>query len=44
MPVAAIVEDKIMCMHGGLSPSLEDLSQVNNHADASLAPERDRFD
>lgn len=28
MPVAAVVEDKILCMHGGISPDLEDLSQI----------------
>jgi len=28
MPVAAVVADKILCMHGGLSPDLEHLSQV----------------
>lgn len=28
MPVAAVVEDKILCMHGGLSPDLEHLSQI----------------
>ena len=28
MPVAAVVEDKILCMHGGLSPDLDNLSQV----------------
>mmetsp|Transcript_4384 Transcript_4384/g.3931 ORF Transcript_4384/g.3931 Transcript_4384/m.3931 type:complete len:313 (-) Transcript_4384:108-1046(-) len=28
MPVAAVVEDKILCMHGGLSPDLESLSQI----------------
>eukprot|EP01039_Chlorochromonas_danica_P000681 gene681-737_t len=28
MPVAAVVEDKILCMHGGLSPDLDHLSQV----------------
>lgn len=28
MPVAAVVEDKILCMHGGLSPDLESLSKI----------------
>jgi serine/threonine-protein phosphatase PP1 catalytic subunit len=28
MPVAAVVENKILCMHGGLSPELVTLSQI----------------
>jgi serine/threonine-protein phosphatase PP1 catalytic subunit len=28
MPVAGVVADKILCMHGGLSPDLEHLSQI----------------
>lgn len=28
MPVAAVIEDKIVCMHGGLSPDLDHLSQI----------------
>ena len=28
MPVAAIIDEKIICMHGGLSPSLKKLEQV----------------
>ena len=26
--IAALVEDRILCMHGGLSPDLKDLDQV----------------
>ncbi|VEU35301.1 unnamed protein product [Pseudo-nitzschia multistriata] len=29
MPAVAIISDKIMCVHGGLSPELEDLEQIN---------------
>ena len=29
LPVAAIVDEKILCMHGGLSPSLNQLSQIS---------------
>ncbi|XP_062507485.1 serine/threonine-protein phosphatase PP1-gamma catalytic subunit-like isoform X3 [Corticium candelabrum] len=28
LPIAAIVEDSIFCMHGGLSPDLKDLNQI----------------
>ena len=30
LPVAAVVSDRIFCCHGGLSPYLEDLDQINN--------------
>ncbi len=30
MPVSALVEDKIICMHGGLSPELIEISQINS--------------
>lgn len=29
MPVAAIIEDRILCMHGGLSPDLVSIEQIN---------------
>ncbi|KAG5552769.1 serine/threonine-protein phosphatase PP1-like isoform X2 [Rhododendron vialii] len=28
LPVAAVIDEKILCMHGGLSPELESLDQV----------------
>merc|ERR1711972_338895 len=29
-PVAALVDDRIMCMHGGLSPELQSFDQIRN--------------
>ena len=28
MPVSALVDEKIFCMHGGISPQLESLEQI----------------
>lgn len=28
LPVAAVIEDRILCMHGGLSPELKSLEQI----------------
>lgn len=30
MPVVALIDEKIICMHGGLSPSLNQLSDIQN--------------
>ncbi|KAL9271564.1 Serine/threonine-protein phosphatase PP1-like protein [Drosera capensis] len=30
LPVAALIDDKILCMHGGLSPDLQNLDQIRN--------------
>jgi serine/threonine-protein phosphatase PP1 catalytic subunit len=29
LPISAIIDDRILCMHGGLSPEIDDLSQIN---------------
>lgn len=39
LPVAAIVDDKIICMHGGLSPELHSLKQISNLPRPSEVPE-----
>lgn len=30
MPAAAIIEDKVICMHGGLSPDLLAVKQIDS--------------
>jgi diadenosine tetraphosphatase ApaH/serine/threonine PP2A family protein phosphatase len=28
LPIAAVIDEKIMCMHGGLSPDLQTMEQI----------------
>jgi serine/threonine-protein phosphatase 2A catalytic subunit len=30
LPLTAVVENQIFCLHGGLSPSLDTLDQIRN--------------
>ena len=39
LPVAAIIEDKIIAMHGGLSPKLKKLEQINKLSRPTNIPE-----
>ena len=31
LPLCALVDDRILCMHGGLSPDLNDIQVINTH-------------
>lgn len=39
MPVAALIEEKILCMHGGLSPELISVEQINSIARPTDIPD-----
>ena len=39
LPVAALIDEKILCMHGGLSPDLQDLDQIRNLQRPTDVPE-----
>ena len=40
LPVAAVVEDRILCMHGGLSPELTNLDQIKKVERPSEIPDK----
>lgn len=37
MPVAALVGDRVLCMHGGLSPTLNSLEDITNVSECLLS-------
>jgi len=39
LPVAALIDDKILCMHGGLSPELSNFDQIRKMSRPSEVPE-----
>ena len=40
LPVAAILDDKIICMHGGLGPDLDKIDKIRNIIRPTDVPER----
>ena len=40
LPVAAILDDKIICMHGGLGPDLDNVDRIRNIIRPTDVPER----
>ena len=38
--MAALVEDRILCMHGGISPELDDLTKINKLPRPAEVPEQ----
>jgi len=40
LPVSAMVDEKILCMHGGLSPKLNSFDNIRNIKRPTLVPER----
>jgi serine/threonine-protein phosphatase PP1 catalytic subunit len=43
LPVAAIIDERVLCMHGGLSQNLESVAQINEIMRPSEVPEFGMF-
>jgi serine/threonine-protein phosphatase PP1 catalytic subunit len=43
MPIAALIDDKILCMHGGISPELHNLDQLKEVKRPTEIPDEGKF-
>ena len=43
LPVAAVIDEKILCMHGGLSPDLRNINQILDIPRPSDIPDQGKF-
>lgn len=43
MPVASLIDDKILCMHGGLSPELISYNQINDISKPQEVPDNGKI-
>ena len=43
LPVAALIDDRIFCMHGGLSPDLRSVSQIQDISRPTEIPDQGNF-
>ena len=43
LPVCAIIDDKIFCMHGGLSPDLSDMDQIKRIVRPTDVPDQGKI-
>lgn len=43
LPVAALIDDRILCMHGGLSPELESIEQIKKIEKPTDVPDTGKF-
>ena len=44
LPVAALIDDRILCMHGGLSPELESIEQIKKIEKPTDVPDTGKND
>jgi serine/threonine-protein phosphatase PP1 catalytic subunit len=43
LPIAAIVDERVLCMHGGLSPELNNIASINNLRRPAEVPDYGMF-